>query len=137
MNPDELVEAMARRNGELAKRPKPAILPPDSRPLGLILFLVGLGGVLLCLLNVQSALDHAPSIWHSRIAPALSPPILLIGLRWLVLGRKAPEALDTSYPVSLPGKIYYIASLLTGPICGYAYIHTLDSLGYVSGPLFH
>ncbi len=130
MTPEELVEAMAERNAVLAKRPKPPVQPPDSRPLGLVICAVGLMGIGYSALTIISALDHDPHIYFSWKSLLISMPAFLIGLRWAVLGRAAPEALDTSYRLSQGAKIYYVACVLTAPISAYAYLHVLKALGY-------
>lgn len=130
MTPEELVEAMAKRNAELAEKPKPPIQPPDSRPLGLVFCAAGLIGIGYSALTIISALDHDPHIYFSWKSLLISVPAFLIGLRWAVLGRAAPEALDTSYRLSRGAKIYYAVCVLTAPVSAYAYLHFFKALGY-------
>lgn len=130
MTPEELVKAMAERNADLAKRPRAPIQPPDSRPLGLVFCAAGLMGIGYSALTIISALDHDPHIYFSWKSLLISTPAFLVGLRWVALGRAAPEALDTSYRLSRSAKIYYMVCVLTAPISAYAYLHVMKSLGY-------
>lgn len=131
MTPDDVVKAMKERNEDPARRPKlRAPLPPDSRPLGLIVSAVGLMGIGYSSLTIVDALNHAPEVMFSWKSLLVSAPAFFIGLRWVIFGRKAPEAFGPPYSPTRGAKIYYFACLVTGPISAYAYLHYLSLLGY-------
>lgn len=130
MTPEEFAKVMSERNGDPTKRAKPHIQPPDSRPLGLVVCGVGLLGIGYNALTLDEALNHAPEITIMWKTFLVSVPAFLIGLRWVIFGRKAPEAFGRPFSPTLGAKIYYIACLIASPICAYAYVHYLHMLGY-------
>lgn len=131
MTPDDFVKVINERNAEPTNRPKVRVQPPDSRPVGLIVSAVGLAGIGFCGLTIDQALNHAPEIMIYWKTLLISLPIFLIGLRWVIWGRKAPEIFGPPYSPTRGAKIYFIACLITGPVSAYAYVHYLSLLGYV------
>jgi hypothetical protein len=130
MTPDDFVKAINERNGDPVNRPKPTVQPPDSRPLGLIISAVGLMGIGYSSLTIVEALNHAPEVIFYWKTLLFSVPAFLIGLRWVIFGRKAPEIFGPPHSPTRGAKIYYFACLITGPISAYAYLHYLSLLGY-------
>jgi hypothetical protein len=132
MTPDDFAKAMSERNGAPASRPKPQIQPPNSRPLGLIVTAVGLMGLGYTYINFLDALHHAAEVEISPKFLLVGVPAFLIGMRWVIFGRKAPEAFGPPYKPTRGAVIYYIACFIASPVSVYAYLHYLSLLGYTA-----